>query len=222
MITLNVYVYAVLLQLLILLVLLSAFTFYRVHQLKKTIAQKQGEKDEYVQKPDASQYLATETKLTRGRYEASIALHDGGTSASEESLLYALRADFLDIEHTLADEVERNDAFWVQVEQQLRGLLETHHLSTHQADSPPPEEHALPADTPDTPDTQTALSSQVALIERLKTQVAQEVKDEDTRNLLNAELDALAHSNRELSDCVSMLEEANTFLHNQLRTLADT
>ncbi len=216
MINLNVYVYAVLLQLLILLVLLSAFAFYRVHQLKKTIVQKQG--DEPAQKPDARQYLATETKLTRGRYEVTTASHDGDTSASEKSLLYALRADFLDIEHTLSGEAERNDVFWAQVEQQLRGLLETHHLSTRQA-APPPSEQTLPEGTPDT---QTALSSQVALIEKLKTQVVQEVKDEDTRNLLNAELDALAHSNRELSDCVSMLEEANTFLHNQLRTLADS
>ncbi len=217
MINMNVYVYAGLLQLLIVLVLLSLFLYFRIRQLKHRLGQKQVRVRELEQKPDAGQYLATETKLTRGRYEATTAFQEGEPNPGDKSFLCALRADFLELEHELAGKVERDESFWKQVEEKLGAILKAHKLSAPRA----PQPLSATSSLEDSPATQTIIDSQGVLIDSIKERIGRAVPDEGVREALEIQVDILAQNNRELSDCVAMLEDENGFLRTQVRALVD-
>ena len=168
--------------------------------------------------PDAGQYLLTEGKLTRSRHAvitsaANLDYHNLAVGAA-----LALRADFLQLEYELNALEERDDAFWQSFDERMRALLNTH--------VPPKTETALEAVTllpktskaknEDAEQLKELVGAQVDTIKNLRWRLTEAIGDDLKRQELEEHLDHIERTNKEMASCVSILENENEFLREQI------
>ena len=219
MVKISLVVFLLVLQLLLVSVLLAVFAMLKVRKLSTRLAAKRAAP---AQPPtqatgasnDVTHYLATELQRTRGRLEGLGGATPGaGASASAAGRL-ALRAELLQMEAEWAGQTEHDAAAWSRLDQRLQGLL------AQDAAAPmPPAPSAAPAGGSDVVETKGLFDEQHATIEQLKADIAAAVSSSDATESLQAKLDKLGRTARELTFCVSILEDENQFLRDQVQAL---
>jgi len=185
------------------------------HKKNKQIEEKKNTQDKNdVIKPDASTYLFMESKLTSGRYE-ELSFQDAeqlSESDHIEQIILKLRADLLVIENELAKDLDnRDEEFWLNAVAQFKQLLRDHDLFG-----------AIRAQlTKDDDDIGLGemMKSQAANITQLREYITSVVKSKDIAMQIGLVLDIIEGQQHELTDCISILEDQNAFLRNQIQQL---
>ncbi len=168
--------------------------------------------------PDAGQYLLTEEKLTRNRHAVITSATNLDDHEVAVGAALALRADFLQMEYELNALEERDDAFWRSFDNRMRALLDTH--------TPPKTEPALEAvpllpksseaKNADAEQLKELVGAQVDTIKNLRWRLTEAISEDLKRQELEQHLDHIEHTNKEMASCVSILENENEFLRNQI------
>ncbi len=222
MIKISLVVFLLVLQALLVSVLLAGFALLKVRKLSARLAARRASP---VQPPapvagapnDAAHYLATELQRTRGRLEGlGGATASAGASASATGRL-ALRAELLQMEAEWAGLTEYDDAAWNKLDARLHMLL-AQDAAAPVSPAPPATQSA----GKDEVEAKRLLDEQHATIEQLKAAIASAVSDPDTTESLQAQLEKLGRTARELTFCVAILEDENQLLRDQVRALVQT
>ena len=219
MVKISLVVFLLVLQVLLVSVLLAVFALLKVRKLSTRLAAKRAPP---AQPPtqatgapnDVTHYLATELQRTRGRLEGlGGAALGAGASASIAGRL-ALRVELLQMEAEWAGQTGHDDAAWNGLDERLRGLLARDAVAPM---SPAPS--AASAGGSDVVETKSLFDEQHTTIEQLKADIAAAVTNSEVTESLQAKLDKLGRTARELTFCVSILEDENQFLRDQVQAL---
>ena len=195
MIELSIPVFLVLLEALFVITALMVYWFVRARGAVRAASVRHQKRAV----PTASVYLDHELQQTRVRIKAA------GDSAVAAVL--KLRADYLDLEREYAGRPNRDEDFWTA----LSGRLSTLGKSAKQAT-------AVQLAAARSVDTRALIESTAKEIESLKDHVAKVVADpEQGSSELLKQIDRVGRVNRELADCVAVLEDENDLLHNQIQ-----
>ncbi len=222
MIKISLVVFLLVLQALLVSVLLAGFALLKVRKLSARLAAKRASPAPSSEpaasaSSDAAHYLATELQRTRGRLDSlGGATAGAGASASATGRL-ALRAELLQMEAEWAGLTEYDDAAWNKLDARLHMLLVQDAAAPASPAAPPSAQSAVR----DEVDTKHLFDEQHATLELLKAGIASAVSDPDTTESLQAQLDKLGRTARELTFCVSILEDENLFLRDQVRALLE-
>jgi len=167
--------------------------------------------------PDAGQYLLTEEKLTRSRHAVITSAtnlddHDVATGAA-----LALRADYLQMEYGLNELEERDEAFWQSFDERMRALLDTH--TRQKTVTLPLLAKGSEAKNKDAEQLKELVGAQVDTIKNLRWRLTEAIGDDLKRQELEGHIDHIEHTNKEMAGCVSILEDENEFLRNQISEL---
>jgi len=214
------YLIIIFVQLFILAMVAATFFYVQWRQSIKKQMQKTDTKADTTQdnddviRPDASTYLFMEAKLTEGRHE-TLGFQDAdklSESDQTEQVLLKLRSDFLLVENELSKNVdERDEDFWLNTVKQLKELLRTNNLYG-----------AVKAQFSDEDDIGLSdmMDDQAANIDQLREYITAVVKEEDTAMHIGLVLDIIEGRQRELADCLGILEDQNGFLREQIQQLS--
>lgn len=219
MVKISLVVFLLVLQLLLVAVVLAVFALLKVRRLSARLA---ALRVAPVPSPipatgepkDIAQYLAVELQRTRGRLDNQGGVTPGaGASASTAGRL-ALRVELLQIEEEWSSQTEHDDAAWSELDERLRRLLAQDAAAPK---SPAPSSATVGGS--DVVETKGLFDEQHMTIEQLKADIAAAVSSSDATESLQAKLDKLGRTARELTFCVSILEDENQFLRDQVRAL---
>jgi hypothetical protein len=208
MITINLVVFLLVLQVLLLAVLLAALAVVKVRRLSARLAARRA-------LPDAALYLATELQRTRERLDDMGGAPAGAAPNSNTASRLALRAELLQLEVEWSGQAQHDAEDWGRLDARLHDLLALEAAAAPSAAEPPA---ATPADTKEV-DTKRLFDEHHVTIEYLKAGIATAVSNPDTSESLQAQLDNLGRTARELTFCVTILEDENQFLRDQVRAL---
>jgi len=171
-----------------------------------------GTHSDNIVKPDARTYLFMEAKLTEGRYETLGFQDVDELSESDliEKTILKLRTDFLLIEHELSKNLdERDEEFWLFTIKKLTALLREHNLYG-----------AIKAQfLDDDTGIRDMFVDQTANIDQLREYINNVVKEKETAMHIGLVLDIIEGRQREMNDCLTIAEEQNDFLRNQIQQL---
>lgn len=219
MVKISLVVFLLVLQLLLVAVLLAVFALFKIRQLSARLARQRaapGASSVSIagESKDIAQYLAVELQRARGRLENQGGATPGaGASASSAGRL-ALRVELLQIEEEWARHAEHDDAAWSELDERLRRLLAQDAVAPL---SPAPS--SATAGGSDVIETKVLFDEQHMTIEQLKADIAATGANPEATKLLQAKLDKLGRTARELTFCVSILEDENLFLRDQVQAL---
>ncbi len=152
--------------------------------------------------PTATAYLDGE--LTRTRVRLKVAASEAAAAALK------LRADYLGFERECAELPGRDEAFWAKVSERLSTLVKP-------AKTPVAIADASQLAASKSIDIQALIESNTKEINSLKERVLHVVSDPAQGRALLEQIDRLGHVNRELADCVAVLEDENDLLLNQVQ-----
>lgn len=209
----NTTIFVVILQFLIMMVMLCIVLIFMLLKMRKKIRAQQNVADELKNKlPDASMYFNTESRLTKDHYNAlnlQEAAHKNWRDLEHEAMLL-LRSDLLDLELTYAKIPEqRENDFWIGYHKSIEAILKKHELYSCLHTRFVEDEIGI----------HELFSTAKDEIEQLKHYVTNNVKNESTKTELNDLLDRLASRQRELGDCIYVLEDESAFLREQIAAL---
>ena len=209
MIKISLVVFLLVLQALLVFILLAVFALFRVRRLTARLAanRRPVPPPPIAEAPkDAAQYLATELQRTRQRLE-SLGGSTGADSSSTGRL--TLRAELLQMEAEWAGLPEHNDEAWNRMDARMQALL------TRAATA----SSANPAAKKNEAATKQLLDEQLAAIEGLKAAMATAASHPEAGLILQTQFEQLSRTARELTFCVTILEDENQFLRDQVRAL---
>lgn len=171
--------------------------------------------------PDAGQYLLTEEKLTRNRHAAITSATNLDDHVAAAGAALALRADYLQMEHDLNALEARDDAFWLSFDERLRALLDRHALqkAITLLEAAPLLPKSREAKNEDAEQLKELVGAQVDTIKNLRWRLTEAIGDDLKRQEFEAQIDHIEHTNKEMTGCVSILENENEFLRNQIAEL---
>jgi hypothetical protein len=208
MIELDVSVFLVIVEALLVFAALFVFWLLKSRRLAQALAKAVARVRVLVQRPDARQYLLTESNLTT---EHRHTLGDGASATGE---LLELRADYLRMEYEVAENEARDGAFW---ESLTRHMGEWHERHLGASAAPRHSRPGAPKDEELTQEkVQELFSEQNTTINLLKRQIADALGDSQKAGSLTEQVEKLSRANRELSFCVSTLESEIDYLRGQL------
>ena len=211
MIQLDLVVFLLLIEALVVLAVLLLIWLLRSRKLVDALAIAVSRVRALVKRPDARQYLQTEANLTHNH------AHELEDTDQDVARLLAVRADFLQMEHELAENQTRDDLFWDALGKQIDTLLEKHDVSGSGTFR---SQGVSPQDRPgDAVNTQSLFEEQTSSIDSLKKQVRESVSEPAKAEVLEKQIDRITSANRELSYCVSTLESEISALHVKIGTL---
>lgn len=172
--------------------------------------------------PDAGQYLFTEEKLTRNRHSvvtsaATLGDHEVAAGAS-----LALRADFLQMEHDLNKLEDRDDAFWQSFEERMRALIDRHipqKPATVLEAAPLLPGNSSEAVNEDAEQLKELVGAQVDTIKTLRKRLSEVIDDDVKRQEFEEHVNHIERTNKEMAGCVTVLEDENEFLREQIAAL---
>ena len=195
MIELSIPVFLVLLEALFVVAALMVYWYVRARRaVRAAMARHQTRAA-----PKASAYLDHELQQTRVRIKAA------GDSAVAAVL--KLRADYLGLERECAERPNRDEDFWAALSERLSTLGKPARPAT-----------AAELVAARSVDTRALIESTAKEIESLKDHVAKVVADpEQGSSELLKQIDRVGRVNRELADCVAVLEDENDLLRNQVQ-----
>ncbi len=216
MIKINLVVFLLVMQLLLVAVLLAVFALLKVRKLSARLAARRAAPPPPAAAPanDAAHYLATELQRTRGRLEAlgGASAAAGGSAAGR----LAMRAELLQMEAEWAALTQHDEAAWNRLDARMHVLLAQEGAASASPAATPPV--APPAGQDEVP-TKQLFDQQLSTIENLKAAIAEAVSHPETIEALQQQLDKLGGTARELTFCVAILEDENLFLRDQVAAL---
>ncbi|MHB8347657.1 MAG: hypothetical protein ACYDHM_10840 [Acidiferrobacterales bacterium] len=194
MIELSVPVFLVMLETFFVIAALMVYGFVKAHRASRAARVRHPVRAV----PTAVAYLDHELQQTRARLKAA------GDSAPTA---LKLRAGYLDIERECAGQPDRDESFWAAVSGRLSAL-----------EKPAKAAAAQPVAAKSI-DTRALLESTAKKIESLKEHVVLNVADLEQRSELLRQIDQVGRVNRELADCVAVLEDDNNLLRSEVPVL---
>lgn len=217
MITMSEIAFILMIQAKIILAVLVVFLFYLIHVKNKQFKQLKNELQTRTEvSPTASteHYLTAEIKLTLGRFDSLYSEKDlSSLSLAEPDWLF-LRQNILEIEKDLLSATEREEDFWLGMGKKYTGILKKANLVKRIK-----VKEVAPDEAGDEREDMTLLlQSQHSVFEELQNDLVGE-KNEAEIIKLSDKLKAVARSHTELSHCIYVLEDENTFLRNQIQGL---
>jgi hypothetical protein len=219
MIRIHAFVFVALLELLVVFVALWLLWFFKARTLNRRLAAlRSTAADEPVDHEAA--YFAKQLAATRAQIDL---LAKGGPDVPLSGL--RLRLDYLNLEHDFAQNRQRDAEFWIGVQERIDALRIAHAPSAP-ADTVAASvaSQAAEGDEADDPqkDPPTA-ATRASVIEEFRTALAALLADQQQQSpemLVHA--DRLMRCSRELAMCMSILEDDNTFLREQLKAAVVT
>jgi len=214
------YVIIIFAQLFIFAIVAAVFFFSKwresLHEKDGKIETSTNTKDKNdIIKPDASTYLFMESKLTGGRCEELSFQDVEQLSESDhlEQIILKLRTDLLTIENELAKDLDnRDEEFWLKVVAQFKQLLRDNNLFGA-------IKSQLNKDEDDDIGLGEMMKNQAANITQLREYITGVVKNEKVATHIGLVLDIIEGQQHELTDCIFILEDQNTFLRDQIQQL---
>jgi hypothetical protein len=222
MIQLDLVVFLLLIEALVIFAVLFFIWLVRSRRLATALAAAVARVKSLVKRPDARQYLLTEANMTRDHVRAL------GEKDELMKKLLALRAEFLQMEHDAADKDVRDQPFWEALSKQFDALIATH---DHPDSGIPAARRQASGGKvnieAETAKTKSLFDEQSSIIRQLKKQVRDAIQDSTKAEILEKQIDRITSANRELSYCVTTLESEIvdlkakiTALEKQARTKA--
>jgi len=213
MIQLDIAVFLLLIESLVVLAVLFLIWVMRSRKLADALAMALSRLKVLVKRPDARHYLLTESNITRDHARAL------GAGDQVALKILTLRAEFLQMEHDVADKQERDQPFWDALSKQMDALLANHDAvaaegRSQRNQSGHPQEYVADAGK-----AQGLFEEQTSIIQHLKKQVREAVNDTTKAEILEKQIDRITSANRELSYCVATLESEIVMLHEKITML---
>lgn len=207
--------FIIIIQTLIVFILLSAFLFFLLRLKNKKINALSSKVTEFsAASPLASveYYLTAELKLTEGRFALLYSEEDLLKEDYGEADWLALRKGFLEIEKTL---LKDNDLahFWTNVGDNFKNILKDNHLVKRIKVKEVSED-----DEDEVKEMKTLLKSQYDDFDNLFTEM-EGAKSEEEVSQLREKLSGIIRSHTELTHCIYILEDENSFLRSQVKEL---
>lgn len=172
--------------------------------------------------PDAGQYLFTEEKLTRNRHSVVTSAPTLGDHEVAAGASLALRADFLQMEHDLNKLEDRDDAFWQSFEERMRALIDRHipqKPATVLEAAPLLPGNSSEAVNEDAEQLKELVGAQVDTIKTLRKRLSEVIDDDVKRQEFEEHVNHIERTNKEMAGCVTVLEDENEFLREQIAAL---
>jgi len=217
MITMSEIVFIIMVQSKIILGLLVVFLLYLIHVKNKKFAKLNNEvRNRTEVSPTASveHYLTAEIKLTQGRFDSLYTEKDLSALLLEEPDLLFLRQNILEIEKNFLSAAEREEDFWLELNKKFKEVLKKANLVKRIK-----IKEVTPDEAGDEREDMTLLlKSQHNFFEELQNDLTGEKNEAEVKQL-SEKLTAVARSHTELSHCIYVLEDENTFLRNQIQSL---
>lgn len=213
MIQLDLVVFLLLIEALVVLAVLLLIWLLRSRKLADALAIAVTRVKALIKRPDARQYLLTEADLTREHVRA---LEEVDQAMAR---LLAVRAEFLQMEHEVAGQQERDELFWDALSKQIDALLEKHDVPGSGASARGEQGVPRQGHSGDAVNTQSLFEEQTSSIGSLKRQVRESVGDPAKAEVLEKQIDRITSANRELSYCVSTLESEISAMHVKIAAL---
>lgn len=184
----------------------------------------------------ARQLAATQTRLAKPQTEANAAAYFAAELQSTQAQIdrqaegdpqaltaLALRSAYLDVERELAQGQLRDPAFWSRAQDRITALLaQQPAVASESAVASGDEVVYQQNDEEDSVRVKLLFDAQIATINELKEALAALAGDNAEGQSMLAQLDKISRTNREMSMCVSILEDDNTFLREQISALVHT
>lgn len=219
MVEIPVFGFLLILQVIIVFAALAGYWFYRARELARrprpaavpapTVAA--AKPAAATGGPDLITYLGAEVQRCQARL-------DGLKAQEPNAKAYtwlSLRIELLRLEQDLAARKEHDDAYWLQVRERLQTMLAAHApalaASAAVAQGATAEEDKV--------NVEQIIKDQDKTLEILLQRVVQDVIDPAKQKELVEHVEKLARANRELSFCVTTLDDENQFLRDQVRAL---
>ncbi len=218
MITINEISLSIIIQVIILLIFSSLILYFlwRNSQNKlKTCLATTDNNNEQSASASVEHYLATEIKLTDGRFDLLYQDKDHEDLEIVEPDWLSLRSRYLELEKEFLDSAEREDAFWANLGKKLRRILQDCHLVKRlklKAANEDAEEEIK--------ELRAVMEAQQGELDHLLSGF----ESDDTeleQDVLKEKITTLSNSHKELSHCIAILEDENQFLRKQIKGLLE-
>lgn len=222
MIRLNLIVFLLMVEALVIFAVLFVVWLFRSRKLAAALALAIARVKALVKRPDARQYLLTESNMTRDYVRAL------GQKDELMGKLLAMRAEFLQMEHEAAENAVRDNPFWQALSKKFDALIAAHDNPVNGISAARREatDGADPVEA-EAAKTKSLFDEQASSIQKLKAQVREAVHDGSKAEALEKQIDRITSANRELSYCVATLESEivdlrakNAALAKQIKTRA--
>jgi hypothetical protein len=212
MIQLDVSIFILLIETLVVFIALFLIWLLRSRKLSIALANAISRVRVLVKKPDARQYLLTEANITRDHVRTL------PETEQETGKTLTFRADFLQLEHEIAENTARDIIFWDALGKQVGSLLSAHDMDSGMAGGGQGKTRSKDL-AGDVVKAQDLFAEQTKTISFLQRQVKEAVGDPAKAEKLQKQIDRIMGANRELSHCVSTLESEISYLQDKVRTL---
>lgn len=216
MISLGTISFVIIVQSIIVLLLLVAFLIFLLRlKTKKLNALIANSKSHENVPPVASieHYFTAEVKLTRARFDSFYQEKDIESEVLAEPDWLMLRINFLDLEKEILESDDREDVFWIDASKKFKKLLSQSHLVKRikTKDINEDEEDEIK-------EMKTLLKSQHDDFDDLILKLDGDKSAAEIAELKD-KLAIIVRSHTELSSCIFILEDENTFLRDQISSL---
>jgi hypothetical protein len=208
--------FIIIIQLLIVFIILSAYLYFllRLKNKKiKALSNTVSESDEVSPLASVEYYLTAEIKLIEGRFGLLFSDEDLLNEEFGEADWLTLRKGFLEIEKELLTEQNRLDALWEDTGDKVKSILKNNHLVKRMK--------VLEVNDDDVEvekEMKTLLKSQYDDFDNLYAEM-EGAKSEAEVSQLKEKLSSIIRSHTELTHCMYILEDENLFLRNQVKGL---
>lgn len=213
MLHIHALIFFTVLELLLVFALLWIMWFYKARRLTRQLETAETRLTEPRTEANAAAYFAAELQATEARLD-----HQRDMDSHADTTALALRAAYLSLERELAQGQQRDEDFWQRAQHGSAALLAAR--TSPPPAEPEPEEPAPaaanPADAVEAARVKQLFDAQIATISELKEALASMMAEHPEWQTLLGQLDTISRTNREMSLCVSILEDDNAFLRGQL------
>jgi len=217
MITMSEIVFIIMVQSKIILGILVVFLLYLIHiknKKFKTLNTELQSRTEVSPTASVEHYLTAEIKLTQGRFDSLYTEKDLSALLLEEPDLLLLRQRLLEIEKDFLSATDREEDVWLEMNNKFKEILKKANLVKRIK-----IKEVTPDEAGDEREDMTLLlKSQHSVFEELQNDLVGEKSEAEIKEL-SEKLTAVARSHAELSHCIYVLEDENTFLRNQIQSL---
>lgn len=216
MINIGIVPFIIIVQIIIVLVLLTATLFYLLkikNRKLNTLLLESQHKEEVSPTASIKHYFTAEIKLTESRFNALYKDQDLQNITFLEPDWLKLRKDYLEVEIELLASDEREDAFWLVLGKKIKSLLNGNQLVKRLKTKDVEDE-----DEEEIKEMKQLLKSQHDDFDDLILKLDGDKSAAEIAEL-NDKLTRIVRSHTELSSCVFVLEDENMFLRDQISSL---
>lgn len=213
MLHIHALIFFTVLELLVVFAVLWAVWFFKARKLARQLGAAKARLTAPQTEANAAAYFAAELQATQAQLDAQ-----RETDPQISAVALSLRSAYLSLERELAQGKQRDADFWQRAQQEISALL-TAHSPTVESLANAGVALVEPADEAESARVKQLFDAQIATISELKEALAAMMAEHPEGEALLGQLDAIGRANREMSMCVSILEDDNAFLRGQISAL---